>query len=133
MKPAVLADKGPLYAALDSDDAHHKRARHELQELAREKRQLLIAYPILLEAYSLVLFRLGKQVASRWLNEIIASAVLFNPHPEDYQRAMSKSFGYPDQPITLVDATLAVLALRIGAEVWTYDHHFDIMRVDVWR
>ncbi len=35
--------------------------------------------------------------------------------------------------ITLVDATVAALALRLGLEVWTYDHHFDVMRVPVWR
>jgi hypothetical protein len=39
----------------------------------------------------------------------------------------------PDQSITLFDATLAALASRLKIEVWTYDHHFDIMRAKVWR
>jgi len=39
----------------------------------------------------------------------------------------------PDQSITLFDATLAALASRLKMEVWTYDHHFDAMRVKVWR
>lgn len=39
----------------------------------------------------------------------------------------------PDQAITLFDATLAVLASRLKLEVWTYDHHFDVMRAKVWR
>jgi predicted nucleic acid-binding protein len=39
----------------------------------------------------------------------------------------------PDQSITLVDATLAALATRMGLDVWTYDHHFDVMRVGIWR
>jgi predicted nucleic acid-binding protein len=38
-----------------------------------------------------------------------------------------------DQNLTLVDATLAALASRLKIEVWTYDHHFDLMRVPVWR
>jgi hypothetical protein len=62
MRSAVLADSGPLYAAVDPDDAYHPQAQREL----------------------------------------------FN-------------------------ATLAVLAARLGVAVWTYDHHFDIMRVEVWR
>jgi predicted nucleic acid-binding protein len=33
----------------------------------------------------------------------------------------------------LFDATVAVLAQRTGSQVWTYDHHFDVMRVPVWR
>lgn len=38
-----------------------------------------------------------------------------------------------DQPITLTDATLAAMGRRLGLPVWTYDHHFDIMQVEVWR
>jgi predicted nucleic acid-binding protein len=38
-----------------------------------------------------------------------------------------------DQGITLVDATVAALAVRMNVEVWTYDHHFDAMEVRVWR
>lgn len=40
---------------------------------------------------------------------------------------------FTDQSITLVDATIAVLASRLGIEVWTYDHHFDVMRTTMWR
>jgi hypothetical protein len=40
---------------------------------------------------------------------------------------------FKDQPITLFDATVAVLAQRTGLRVWTYDHHFDVMRAPIWR
>jgi hypothetical protein len=26
-----------------------------------------------------------------------------------------------------------VLAARLEVAVWTYDHHFDVMRATVWR
>jgi predicted nucleic acid-binding protein len=132
MKRAVLADTGPLYAAVDPDDAHHKRARQELQRLAHEKREVVVAYPTLLETYTLVLFRLGKSTALVWRNDM-ASAVLINPTPEDYRQAGAKIQDLLDQPITLFDATVATLAARLGLQVWTYDHHFDLMRVAVWR
>jgi len=64
MKGAVLADTGPLYAAVDPDDEYHARAQRELKRLARDKREVVIAYPTLLEAYTLVLYRLGKPAAS---------------------------------------------------------------------
>jgi hypothetical protein len=38
-----------------------------------------------------------------------------------------------DQPITLFDAAVATLAARLQIEVWTYDHHFDVMNASVWR
>jgi predicted nucleic acid-binding protein len=132
MTRAVLADTGPLFAANDEGDEHHQRALRELKELARGQWEVLIAYPVLLEAYSLLLFRLGRSAASGWLTEV-ADASFVNPIPEDYSRAFTRVRTLADQRITLVDATLAALALRLEVKVWTYDHHFDVMRVPVWR
>jgi predicted nucleic acid-binding protein len=132
VRTAVLADTGPLYAAADPDDAHHKRARRELSRLARERQEVLVTYPTLLEAYTLVLFRLGETAALHWLEEM-ASAALVNPVAEDYRQAFVKVHSLKDQPITLFDALLATLSHRLGLPVWTYDHHFDLMRVNVWR
>jgi predicted nucleic acid-binding protein len=132
MTRAVLADTGPLYAAVDPHDAHHKQAIAELRKLDREKRAVVVAYPILLEAYTMVLHRHGRSTASDWLADM-ADAALVNPTPEDYRRAVAKIGTLADQRITLLDATVAVLATRLNLEVWTYDHHFDVMRVSVWR
>jgi predicted nucleic acid-binding protein len=132
MTRAVLADTGPLYAAVDPHDARHKQALAELRKLDREKREVVVAYPILLEAYTIVLHRLGRNSAADWLTDM-ADAALVNPTPEDYRRAVAKVGALADQPITLFDATVAALATRLDLEVWTYDHHFDVMRIPVWR
>jgi predicted nucleic acid-binding protein len=132
MMRAVLADTGPLYAALDPEDGYHKRALQELQMLDRDRRQIVVLYSTLLEAHSLIMFRLGRDVASEWLTEM-ANAALLNPVPEDYREAAARIRSLTDQPITLVDAVAAVIATRLQVEVWTYDHHFDVMRVPVWR
>ena len=47
MKRTVLADTGPLYAAVDPDDEYHARAQRELKRLAREKREVVLACPTL--------------------------------------------------------------------------------------
>jgi len=132
VRPAVLADTGPLYAATDPDDAHHKRSRRELRRLADENYEIIVAYPTLLEAYTLVLFRLGEAAAMRWLEEM-AGAALVNPSADDYRQAVVRVQSLKDQSITLFNALVASLAGRLGLEVWTYDHHFDVMRVAVWR
>jgi predicted nucleic acid-binding protein len=129
---AVLADTGPLFAAADADDAEHKRALLEIAELDRDGRTILIPYPILLEAYSLVLKRFGSQSALRWLDDVVGASLL-NPSPEDYSVACAIIRALSDQDISLVDATVATLATRLKVEVWTYDHHFDVMRAPVWR
>ncbi|HTU42773.1 MAG TPA: PIN domain-containing protein [Candidatus Aquilonibacter sp.] len=132
MMRSVLADAGPLYAAVDEGDEHHFEARRQLDMLERERRDILIAYPILLEGYSLVLYRLGIAAAHKWI-AFFAGAFFINPDSQDYGRALTTVQSFPDQRITLVDATIAALAVRHGLEVWTYDHHFDMMRVPVWR
>jgi predicted nucleic acid-binding protein len=129
---AVLADTGPLYAAIDPEDERHDRALQELRKLERDRRQILVLYSTLLETHSLILFRLGRDTASNWLTEM-ADGALVNPTPEDYWQAAAKIRAFADQPITLCDAVAATVATRLQVEVWTYDHHFDLMRVPVWR
>ena len=67
MRNAVLADTGPLYAAVDRDDAYHGQAQEELGRLEHEGRRVVVAYPTLLECYTLILRRLGFSVAHTWL------------------------------------------------------------------
>jgi predicted nucleic acid-binding protein len=133
MRQAVIADTGPLYAAVDPDDQYHRRAQRELKRLVRDRHELVIAYPTLLESYTLLLYRLGREVAKAWLDEVLTGAALVNPTPEDYRDAATKVRAFTDQEITLFDAAVAVLANRLGLTVWTYDHHFDVMRAAVWR
>lgn len=128
----MLADTGPLYAAADPDDAYHKRALRELRRLADGNNEVMVAYPTLLEAYTLVLFRLGETAALRWLEDM-AGAALVNPSAEDYRHAVMSVQSLKDQSITMFDALVATLAVRLELAVWTYDHHFDVMRVAVWR
>jgi predicted nucleic acid-binding protein len=80
---------------------------------------VVVANPILLEAYTLVLYRLGMQAAAAWLNDILNGAALLNPMAQDYHEAVTNLAAFPDQPITLFDATVPVLATRLGIEVWT--------------
>ena len=132
MMRAVLADVGPLYATADLADEHHRRATFELKKLDRDKTLVIVSYPTLLEAHTLVLFRLGRTSARAWLG-LMSAATLVNPEAEDYRQAIATLGTLPDQKITLYDALLAALAARMGLQVWTYDHHFDLMRVPVWR
>lgn len=130
---AVLADTGPLYALADPDDRHHLRAHDEARRLEEEGSNVLLAYPTLLEAHALVLRRLGLAAARPWMRATLRGCGLLNPTAEHYLEATDRASKFRDQPITLFDAVLACLSRNLGIPVWTYDHHFDVMRTRVWR
>lgn len=83
--------------------AHHVWSQRELKRLAHEGRDVVVAYPALLGAYTLVLYRLGIETVSNWLREILSGASLINPTSEDYREAANVVLKLTDQPITLVD------------------------------
>ncbi len=129
----VLADTGPLYALIDPDDRYHEQARRQLGQLSAPDFEVIVPQPILLEAYTLILRKLGTATAHLWLREISAGVALLNPTAQDYEDARDRLTRYPDQTITLFDSTLASLSQRLEIPVWTYDFHFDVLRVEVWR
>lgn len=129
----MLADTGPLYATLDPRDDRFEQAREDVSRLNSERLSVAVPVPILCESYSLVLYRLGTKRAQAWLEEIRGRASMVNPSNQDYEAAADLISEYPDQRLSLFDAVTAILSERLGAPVWTYDHHFDVMRVEVWR
>ena len=133
MRGIVLADTGPLYAARDPDDTHHDRAHDELAHLRAQNLKVVVPYPILLESYSLVMRKLGNTEAHALLAEVTSTSFLTNAMNEDYQDATVRIFPYRNQDLTLFDTVLAAMSERLEAPVWTFDHHFDVMRVSVWR
>jgi predicted nucleic acid-binding protein len=130
---AVLADTGPLYAAVDPDDQMHERARGELRFLSRRHTTVALPWSTLAEAYTLVLYRQGPRRAHRFVRDLQDGADLLNPSPADYLQALARLSAYPDQALSLFDGVLAVLAERMELPVWTYDQHFRILGVPVWE
>ena len=84
---AVLADAGPLYAVADLSDQYHARAKSEMSVLQEGRTTVLVPYPTLLEAHSLILRRLGLSAARDWVEDVTASTGLINPGPQDYDEA----------------------------------------------
>ncbi len=75
MTRTILANVGPRYATADPDDSYHEPS--EVKQLARDKRDVLLTYPVLMEADTLVLKPLGKRAASNWRKDVITGTV---PH-----------------------------------------------------
>ena len=129
----VLADTGPLYALVDPDDGLHSRAKREADLLERLRLLAVAPTPVILEGYTLVLHRLGARAAQAWCQDLLAGAALLNPTLDDYLAAAERLRRYDDQKISLTDAVVAELSARLASPVWTFDHDFDLLGVEVWR
>jgi len=130
---AIIADTGPLYAAIDVDDQYHQRSQIQIQRINAEKLTILVPFPVYLETYNLLLYRLGTEQAIKFARNCIESLYFLNPSQEQYITAAEKAACFPDQKITLCDAITAILSEEMKLQVWTYDYHFDVMKVQIWR
>ncbi|MBE9238157.1 type II toxin-antitoxin system VapC family toxin [Anabaena aphanizomenioides LEGE 00250] len=130
---AIIADTGPLYAAIDIDDQYHQRSKTQIQRINAENLTILVPFPVYLETYNLLLYRLGTEQAIKFARDCIESVYFINPSQEQYIAAAEKAAFFPDQKITLCDAITAILSEEMKLQIWTYDYHFDVMKVQVWR
>ena len=105
----------------------------DLRLLEQERRRVVVAYPAMTECHALLVKRYGTRLALGWLTEVHDHVILHIPTAGEHAGAANLLARFPDQPLALVDATITVLSERLGIPVWTYDHHFDVMRVAVWR
>lgn len=130
---AVLAGTGPLYAAADPNDSFHERSVEEQGIIKSRGLRTIVSYSTLQETHDLALRKLAQGRARALLRELSITAVFLRPTEEDYQKAIRRTLRYPDQNISLADAALAEISDRLEIPVWTFDHHFDVVGVRVWR
>ena len=132
MPRVVLADTGPLYAGIDPDDQYHDRARDELGLLNRRGISVALAFPTFVEAYTIVLRRLGSKRAIRFGREIVDGSELLNPSPEDYHQTLARLAQHADLQATMFDGVAVVLSERLRLPVWTYDEHLRVLGATIW-
>jgi predicted nucleic acid-binding protein len=122
----AIVDTGPLYAAVDADDQDHARCIAVLQ---RRDLELVIPALVVAEAAYLVGRRLGPRIEAafiRGLSEFEVEA----PGADDWALIGDLVERYGDFPLGTTDASVAVLAERLGTTtVVTLDQrHFGALR-----
>lgn len=125
---ALILDTGPLYAALDRDDADHAACRH-LLESAREP--LVVPAPVLVEVEYWTHRRLGTGAWLALLDDIGAGAfVVEDLTATDYRRVRELCDRYADADIGFVDAAVLAVTERFAEpKLATLDRrHFGALR-----
>jgi predicted nucleic acid-binding protein len=125
---ALVLDTGPLYAALDRDDAAHSACRR-LLETAHEP--LVVPSPVLVEVDYWIHERLHPGVLVALLDDIADGGYRVEDlKAEDYRRVRELCDRYADSDIGFVDASVVAIVERLNEpKVATLDRrHFGLIR-----
>ncbi len=122
----AIVDSGPLYAVIDADDDDHARCVEVLQ---RSDLDLIIPALVVAEVTCLVGRRLGAEIEAAFLRGL-ATLEVEAPAASDWPAIADLVSRYADFPLGGTDASVAVLAERLGTDlVVTLDRrHFDVIR-----
>lgn len=124
----VLLDTSAVYALLDADDDHHRKAAAISQRLIDRKVVLVLPNFILAEAHAILNKRLGPQAARDFLNSALQEYEIVRATLEDewaayallQQTSRAKDLSY-------FDAVAIAMADRLGiGEVFSFDRHFKL-------
>lgn len=122
-----------MFALVDPSGQYYERAQREREDLAKGGWAIALASITLLETHRLIVQNLGVRRARTWLTEAARSFETVVPVADDYNAAVAVALRYADQDLTLFDTLLYVLSQQLSAPIWTYDHHFDILRAARWQ
>ncbi len=123
-----MLDTGPLYAALDRNDADHIPCRR-LIETALEP--LVVPAPVLVEVDYWIRKWLDHRVLVRLLDDIQDGAYIVEALcADDYRRVRQVCDRYADANVGFVDAAVLAVVERLGEpKLATLDHrHFGMLR-----
>jgi predicted nucleic acid-binding protein len=124
--PRVLVDTSAYFAFINVRESNYPHAQAVGRRLAALRSQLYTTNFVVAETHALLLTRLGRHIALRFLQEIDTSTTLTVRVDEaDEQRARAIIRQYADKSFSLTDATsFAVMErLRIDA-AFTFDRNF---------
>lgn len=123
---SLFVDTSAWYAAADSGDRSHARAKDALCGGER----LVTSDHVLIETWFLLRHRLGRGAAERfWDGLRSGAAVMESVSAADLEVAWQISEEFPDQDFSIVDRTSFAVMQRLGIErVATFDDDFAVYR-----
>jgi hypothetical protein len=108
----IIVDTGAWVGLANRNDQHHPACRAFFR---RNRESLITTCPVLVETTHLLFSRIGVSMTLAWLETIQAQGVtLFDPTPADFPEMVRKMRQYQELPMDLADASLVLLAERLG-------------------
>lgn len=121
--PRLFVDSSAFYALIDRSDGNHRRAFALFRSAARRRSQLATTNFVVAEAHALILSRLGRALAARWLLTLTAEVI--RVAEEDESRAKAIIVTYHDKDFSYCDAASFAVMERLSLfQTLAFDVHF---------
>lgn len=124
----VVADTGPLYALVDSDDAWHERV---IAWWRSNREPIVVPVCVLPEVCYLLHTRISQEAEAAFVRSVARGELTIEPlEPEDIARADALVRKYADLRLGFVDATVIATSERLDArDILTTDRrHFNAVK-----
>jgi predicted nucleic acid-binding protein len=122
----LFVDTSIFYAAADSGDRGHERAR----EVLSGGEPIVTSDHVLVEIWILLRHRLGRDAAERWWSAVREGAAqVESVGPADLEVAWSIGQAFADQDFSIVDRTSFAVMRRLGVyRAASLDRDFAVFR-----
>lgn len=122
----LFVDTSAYFALTDRRDENHEAAVRIIQQLIRERTELLTTNYIVAETHTLILNRIGYTTALRVIEAIYQSQTrIYRVREAEERKALDIIRTYTDKDFSLVDAiSFATMERFHVTQAFTFDHHF---------
>jgi len=125
LRRSALSDSSFFYAAVNRRDRYHTVVRQVLESAYKGGWILVTTTFVVAETHALILARLGRDIATKWLEGVWHGVHVIRPTEEDERRACEIIFGYTDKDFSFTDAISFAVMERLGITVaLSLDEHF---------
>ena len=127
----IFVDTSAFYSALNPRDALHANAVATFMSIVAESRLLVTSNLVVAETHTLILRRMGRDIAAGWLERMEDFNIVFETET-DSEAAQGIIARYSDKNFSYADAVSFVLMERLGIGVaFAFDDDFRQYGLDV--
>lgn len=122
----VMIDSSAYFALAERREARHQEARQIVLGLQAARLRLTTTNFVVAEAHALILIRMGRDYAAKFLHEIDRSTTaIVRATVADEQRARAILDQYDDKDFSFTDAISFAVMERLGiSHAFTFDRNF---------
>ncbi len=120
---SVFIDTGAFYAALNKKDKHHRKTKEFFLNFPRKRLTLVTSNFVVAETHALLLNRVGREIASLWLQSI--PTTIIRASEEDEDKAKEIILLHKDKDFSYCDALSFSIIERLSIkQVLSFGKHF---------